>query len=297
MFRYFPCETDDQVGSFVQSASLNEDPTSIRSTLTQDDIYTLRWFCFRRALQSLQEADPTPVLEGFKALELMTVKRVDRFDPEGTIAILCHAARHVGIDLAHQLALTQHRADPEMGLLIARCSGFPLRLVGYREIKMSWGIGLSVILDDVYWPTLDLMPIVERVIKIVEDDDYDVRKIVTGFVPMPRVWFPQADEAAQSAFTHALAGVSVDCSPNARGNKRSEQLFNVWIGETASAQGASDIASCAAQERLGVAMLGLSFESLYLIVMTRSDTANVPNGESMQSIERFRLSLQAALSA
>lgn len=291
LFRYEPCPTDEEIESFLRSVS-SDDLPRIRDSLTQSDIDTLRWFCYRRALETLQGTDTRPILRGVEALQLFTPDMFERGDAVGIVSIIRYAASKVGVVLANHLAESGGRFDPEFARLIGEEA--PPTLLRHREVRFSWGVGLADDYGEAYQPTFDLTPMAERVIERIEADKYQVSWVTTGFVP-PKVWFPRASERAQRALASVRAGLSLSCHALAGSTMSSEQFFNVWIGEAASAPDAQEIASAETSSR--VDGLGLSSGSNYLVLLTHSGRIGIANRESRQSIERFRAGFNEAMTA
>jgi hypothetical protein len=90
--------------------------------------------------------------------------------------------------------------------------------------------------------------------------------------------------------------LSVSARPKDDRREMPDQMFSVWIAEAASTRDAQAIASAAVPKPgSGIAILGMASATICAVLVARSVVKGVPAIEDMESIERFRGALKAAV--
>jgi hypothetical protein len=300
LFRYVESPIDKRIeavvdGAFGQGAG---SVAKLRAALRQSDLYTLLTFSRRRALLALRQESPAPLTSGLRALALVDLERIDWRDAAVATGLLAYAGRRTGAQVQELVTTICARSDPVMAEVLRRHSSVPeegLAVGGYREIRTSQGVGLANDYGHAYAPTIDLVSIAEKIISFVEADEYRVQDITTGS-DLPAVWIPAADTATQRASNNLRGCLSVSARPKTDWHGMPDQMFSVWVAETANPNDSLAIAAAAAPKAGSeIAILGVASGPLCAVMVTRSVVMGVQPLENMESLERFRAPLQDAL--
>lgn len=203
LFRFSESPTDQIIGAEVESVFVAgvDAIAQLRAALTQGDLYTLLTFSRRQALLALRQESADAVTVGFRSLVLVDLERIDWRDGAVAAGLLAYAGRRVGVPVRDLVSEIITRAEQRMADVLSRHSAAPaegLAVGGYREVRTSQGVGLAQDHGHSYAPSVDLISIAERVIALIERDEYRVDNLTTGS-DLPAVWLPGADAEAAKA--------------------------------------------------------------------------------------------------
>jgi hypothetical protein len=239
-------------------------------------------------------------VSGLQALALIDLERIDWRDAAVAAGLGAYAGQRTGAPVTDLVGEVSGRSEPAMAEVLIRHASRPnegLAVGGYREIRTSHGVGLAQDYGHKYLPSIDLVLTAETIVALIEADDYRVQNITTGS-DLPAVWLPAAGPTTTLALKNIRGCLSVSACPRDDPRGMPDQMFCVWIADTANPDDAYAIAS-AAVPKVGseVAILGVASDSLCAVMVARSVVQGVPPIETVQSLERFRAPLQEGLAA
>jgi hypothetical protein len=290
LFRPVESATDGLVAEAVaRSSDLRGGELELfRDALTQDDLYTLLTFARRACLGALRGHTDRLAI-GWQAIGLVDLERVDWRDAVVAVGFLAYGGSRTGTspDLDRAVAV----ASPKMAGLLRKYadSGLGgLAASGYREILMPDGPGFAQDYGRSYEPTIDLLSIARSIAAAIEDDRYRVTDITTG-TDIAAAWLRAGGATAEAARLRVNACLSLSAAPNGTTpTVFAEQMFLVYLAECATPNDAALLAEASKQpEASDTASVGVSQESLCVVLIARSTVKGVASIESGESLRRF----------
>lgn len=278
---------DSEIAGLVRAwlASGESERNQLRCALNLDDNYTLIQFAKRMAAQALSERSVESYALGLTALAMIDDSRIDPRDASWAAGLLNHSVSRQHADLGC-LDRAAAVATPGMGRLLRRATGTTLDDWGYREWRMSTGVGLIRSGWARYEPTVDLVSLVCSITSNVLSERYvvDDPEVATE---LPPVWFEEGKrEDAVRLLERSLGVVSSHGRLRRVFGAADEQRLIVWFAELASsADGLELVAHVGGSETAdGRFVVGVSVGRLFALLVAGSFQQGIEPFESAATL-------------
>lgn len=300
-----PIELDRQMRKVCHTYTAlgREERNAAVHATSLDDFYTLLTFAKRAAIFGMRENAGDWIEDGFVAIAMVDVDRVDWRDLIVTLSVLHYAGRKTGMNVDRAIADALALATGQTSRLIAEFSKQPptsndLRAsCGYEEIETDAGVGFVGWNLNEFHPSYDIARLALRVADVLSNDKY-LADDVTLASELPAVWFttPEQDRLAKILDgMPAVANVSAALRPAEHPQAGSQQL-TVFIAETRNADEAEFLASASTgPDSRGTNRLNIVHGRLFLLVVARSFVQGDAPFETQQTIQRFTTQLAVVL--
>jgi len=301
-----PLPADAKINDFCQrfAESSSSERSSIRSSLSQGDLYTLITFSRRSAALARRQHAANRVAMGITAMAAMQLDRVDPRDVSSTLSLLYFVANGIGEDAKKQFRAAAMLAEPKSSERILQFLESPARTEGIDRMCLATvqtKEGPSVIHRGIkpYAPTIRLDSVAVEIAELIHLDKYLPQ--ISLAIDLPRIWLQSVDDRALfDVLQRVRAGVTIegtlrpDVSPDPR-----HQAFVIFLVEAANVSDTDTLLRLAKAKRANpndVAILGVSASRLFCLVIARSSTRGKESYETCKSLTRFANGLQAILS-
>jgi hypothetical protein len=238
--------------------------TSIRDSITGDEIYTLVAYAKRAAAFGMRDRDPSWIESGLTAVAMLEGARMDMRDVPMTLAFLHHASGRAGADTASIFAQAAELAD---GDVAAQLRAYPDR--NDTDLMKHWGAietptGFIGHGGERWAPTRDLQQAILRIAAVVDADGrYEVSGVeIAGTLPF--AWFTESTRLLR----------------NARGGATFQtSLMNGLMGFLVEMPGAEEAAALQHASLGGTKSIGFARGNLFCFLKAADETP--------QALQRF----------
>ena len=301
-----PSPLDSRLNEFCQHF-IKSDPlerSSIRSSLSQSDYYTLMTFSRRSAALALRQHAAQRVAIGLAAMAVMKLDCVDPRDVSSALGLLYYVAKGIEEDAEKHFRAAATFAEPRSSERILNFIESPARAKGVNSMCLAivqTKEGLSVVHREIqpYIPTVPIDSIAVEIAELIHLDKYLPQISLAS--SLPPIWLRSVDDKALFDVLHTVrAGATIrgtlhqSESPDPR-----DQLFVIFLVETASTSDAKtllNLAEAKIARPSDIAILGVGADSLFCLVVAGSSVMGKESYETCGSLMRFRNGLQAILS-
>jgi hypothetical protein len=287
---------------FIESGPFER--SLIRSSLNQNDFYTLMTFTGRSAALALRQHAAQRVANGLVAMAAMKLDCVDPRDVSSALGLLYFVANGIGEDAEKHFRAAAMLAEPRSSERILSFIESPARAKGINSMCLAivqTKEGPSVIRREIkpYTPTVPMDSVAVEIAELIHLDKYLPQiSLASG---LPPIWLRCIDDRALFDVLQAVrAGATIQGTlrPNESPDPR-DQLFVIFLVEAASPSDAKTLLKLVEAKIASpsdIAILGIGAGSLFCLVVARSVVKGKESYETCGSLTRFANGLQAILS-
>ncbi len=288
---------DARLSGLCESFAKNDKTTRarMRSSLTEDDIYSLLLFSQRSSVFAIREQNVGHLINGLRAIAMIDLKKVDPREVLLSLSFLYHSAERIkqNPDKLFRDALTL--SEPKMSKLIVE---FVERSPQDKDLRSSWGhdevetkngIGFIGWEFAEYNPTYDLKMIAIEIADVVAADKYNPLG-VTVAAKLPATWLQTKDNTLlDQTLPLARGGASVFARLRPEAHPESgSQVLMIFLEEMPDEAAAQRLLTLSKSKRpADYAMVGLAQGKLFCLIVARSFVVEVKSIETSESISRF----------
>jgi len=302
LIRFTQVRTDEMIDEFAGrfAASSGEDRTRLRSALTMDDFYTVLAYARRAAVRAIRSGDSEVASRGVAALAVIDPGRIDGRDLAWQGALLSYAIGRISGDITGAFQAAASLAEGDVAAFLRRQAGRPAASLadwGFREIRVSGGIGLIEDEGRPYQPRSDLVALADAVTAAVTDGTWQLSDPVTGS-SLPAVWLRAGKRGKTEKAIRLVTGCVSLRGTLARQDApdAAAQHMVVFLAETGDRRAAAVIAGAAGPGTgSSFAAVSAAAGTLCAVLIARSFVQGIPSVETPASLQRFRPGLADAL--
>jgi hypothetical protein len=300
--RFVDCQSDGAVARVVRRfiAADSVEQYTIRDSLTDGDMYTMRAFSRRRAVSALRSKSVELATQGLLAMAMIDYARIDFRDV--SVDLPHYALHKVGGDPENVLAHGAAISEPGTAKLFALATGRarePRSLAQCLElmVKSRYGFGLMHTWGHRFDVT-SALPV--RAIEMADVIDsttaYQTTSIVAG-LELPTIWLEGSESPARIEAAAHTVQACVSINADLGGLRFSGPRLLIFIADGIDNHHATELAKLArAGARSGALQTAVAHGKRALIVNAGSSRFGGTTPETTKSFDALVTSLAACLS-